>query len=145
MRAVLLHLEDEDMFKFWYEPMESFGFDTLLYVDRSRNPYAFPATEELAYTRFGDLRSALNEYPRMEWVLFEPHHDIKQHPAVEGISLNDFTHPLDNFIYVFGADRTWDDMWAINPKNSKHVYIPGNSLRAVNAASMVLWDRRSKE
>jgi len=143
MKAVLFHLEDEDVFHFWYEPMQSFGLDTLLYVDRSNDPYAIPQTDEMAYSRFDTLRDALKTYPRMKWVFSEPDYDIERQP-VTGVSLHDFDHPKDNFIYVFGADRGWDDVWKIHPKDAEYVYIPGTSLRAVNAASMVLWDRQAK-
>ena len=145
MKAVLFHLEDEGVFHFWYEPMLSFGLDTLLYVDRGQNPYDYPQTDEMAYTRFEEIREALKTYPRMHWVFFEPDYDIERQSSVTPISLHDFEHPKDDFIYVFGADRGWDEVWGINPKHAEYVFIPGISLRAVNAASMVLWDRQAKE
>lgn len=144
MKAVLFHLEDSDVFHFWYEPMLSFGLDTLLYVDRSKDPYAFPQTEEIAYSRFDAIRDALKTYPRMKWVFLEPDYDIERQ-SVTGVSLHDFAHPKDNFIYVFGADRGWDEVWDIHPKQAEYVFIPGMSLRAVNAASMVMWDRQAKQ
>jgi len=96
-----LSVAEKKYLSFWRISAKAFGVDKLIMIDLDgRNPVC--GDTEIEFEIYSTLEEALDAYPNANIVFLE-----NETAVPDGISyenLNDFEHPSEDVIYIFGSD-----------------------------------------
>jgi hypothetical protein len=133
----------------WIYNCMTFGVDNIIMIDNTElkiGKYYKHFNGEINFGYYESLIDLKNDHPQNEynWVFLESKETVTD--IVESVvDLEDFEHPSDNVIYVFGPDFTNFDYNDF--PLSKWVYfktVKEKPLYAIPSASIVLYDRLIK-